>query len=78
MSNLDRRIERLEEKLGAKHKQRLIYITNLPSGPEDPCTVELFPGLWAFDAGGVPFTEEEIRNLRAEHNADYESSKARF
>jgi hypothetical protein len=32
----------------------------------------IFPGLWAFAAGGGPFTQEEIRKLREEHKAEYE------
>jgi hypothetical protein len=74
MINLDRRIERLEEKLGAKHEHRLIYITNLPSGPEGPCTVELFPGLWAIAWCDSPFNAEEICNLREKYKASQAQS----
>jgi hypothetical protein len=75
MNNLERRIERLEERLGVKQGPRYVLITNLnPDGEEDPYTRELFPGLWAIGYGG-PFTEDEIRNLREEHKAEYESRR---
>jgi hypothetical protein len=40
MNNLDRRIQRLEEKLGAKDEPRVIVVTiNLDNFPEDSYTV---------------------------------------
>lgn len=77
MNKFNRRIERLEEKLGVKQGPRDVLITNVDftDGQEDPYTVELFPGLWACAIGGGPFTEEEIRNRREENKADYESSE---
>jgi hypothetical protein len=77
MNKFNRRIERLEEKLGVKQGPHDILITNVDfwGGQEGPYTVELFRGLWAHAIGGGPFTEEEIRNLREENKADYESSE---
>jgi hypothetical protein len=72
MNNLERRIERLEEKLLAKHGPRLIYIhPNLGEGEEEtPYQVKVSSELWAYAMGGGPFTEEEIRQLREEYAKD--------
>jgi len=66
MSGLGRRIERLEAKFSANHEARVIVTTINPDNhPEDPFTLELFPGgPWAFAIRGGPFTGEEIRRLR--------------
>jgi hypothetical protein len=63
MNNLERRIERLEEKLGTKRGPREIILTNVDfsDGEEDP----LFPGVWSIVYGG-PLTSEEICKLREE------------
>jgi hypothetical protein len=69
MNNLERRIERLEEKLGVKPRPRDIIITNVNflDGDESPCEVEFLPGLYALAYGG-PLTSEEIQKLREEHS----------
>lgn len=68
MSNLNRRIERLEEKFDTKREPRVVIITNVDDFTEDAHTIELFPGgPWAIAARGGPFTGEEIRELREEH-----------
>lgn len=61
MNNLERRIERLEEKLGTKRGPRHIILTNVDfsDGEEDP----LFPGVWAM-VDGAPLTTEEVDKLR--------------
>ena len=61
MNNLERRIERLEEKLGTKRGPRHIILTNVDfsDGEEDP----LFPGVWAM-VYGAPLTTEEVDKLR--------------
>lgn len=75
---IKQKLERLEKEIAPKHEPRLWYITNVPpdeDGPsqgKDPWNVEIFPGLWAFAAGGAPFTTEEIRKLKEEHKAEYE------
>jgi hypothetical protein len=73
MNNLEKRIERLEEKLGMKPGPREIILTNVDfsGGQENPYTAQLFPRLWAIAQSGGPFTEEEIRNLRNKHKAEY-------
>ena len=72
MNNLERRIERLEEKLLAKHGPRLIYIhPNLGEGEEEtPYQVKVSSDLWAYAMGGGPFTEQEIYRLREEYSED--------
>jgi hypothetical protein len=69
MSNLGRRIERLEEKFSVGREPRVVIVTINPDNlPEDAYTVELFPGgPWAFAIRGGPFADEEIRQLREEH-----------
>ena len=69
MNNLERRIERLEERVGTKPASHEILITNVDfsDGHEDPYTVKLFSGLWAHAIGGGPFTSEEIHKLREEY-----------
>jgi hypothetical protein len=60
VNNLARRIERLEEKFGTNREPRVIVITINPDEvPEDPYSVNLYPGgPWAFAIRGGPFTEE--------------------
>lgn len=78
MNNLERRIDRLEESLGMKPEPRVRIITSvrpnlgppLPGTDKEtpcPCTVEILAGLWAYAVRGGPFTDEEIRELREEH-----------
>lgn len=55
MSNLDRRIKWLEQRMGAKQGQRLIYIVpNLEEGEgeETPYQVKISSVLWAYAFGG--------------------------
>jgi hypothetical protein len=68
MNNLERRIERLEEKLGTKRGPRHILVTNVNflEGEESPCEVEFLPGLYALAYGG-PLTTKEIDSLREKY-----------
>ena len=66
MSNLYRRIERLEQRMGVKPGPRLIYLTpNLEDADaeETPYQFRISSGVWASVFGG-PLTDEEIRKLR--------------
>ena len=69
MNNLERRIERLEAKFGVKHEPRVIVVTINPDDlPESDFAVDLrCGGLWAYAGRDGPFTEEEIRGLRAKY-----------
>ena len=70
--NLERRIERLEEKLGAKSEPRVLVITNVRFDHTDgqpPSLIQFVPEVWAFAVRGGPFTREEINQLRNEHAA---------
>ena len=71
MSNLNRRIERLEKRIGTRVGPQLIYLTpNLkPEGDdaeETPWSVKIRPGVWA-KAFGAPFTADQIDNFRKEY-----------
>jgi hypothetical protein len=72
MKNLERRIERLENELTAKHGPRSIYIhPNLGEEEEEtPYQVQVSSELWAYAMGGGPFTDEEIRQLREEYSEE--------
>jgi hypothetical protein len=69
MNGLDRRIERLEAKFGVKHEPRVIIVTINPNDlSESDFAVDLHCNdLWAYVGRGGPFTEEEIRGLRAKY-----------
>jgi hypothetical protein len=67
MTNVGRRIERLEEKLEAKSEPRVIIVTNIDNPGNNSCKSKLSGHLWAYAARGGPFTNEEIRELREEH-----------
>ena len=71
MSNLYRRIERLEERLGTKPEPRVMVNTNVApwNGAETPDCVRIAPHRWAIAVRGGPFTDEEIRKLREEYDA---------
>ena len=79
MSNIERRIERLEKKLGTKAESRIIVMTNVTplGGEETPDCVKIAPECWAISVWGGPFTEEEIRKLREEHKAEYEELRGK-
>jgi hypothetical protein len=68
-NSLSRRIEWLEAKFGTKQEARAIIVTINPNNlPEDDFHIDLrCGGLWAYAARGGPFTDEEIRGLRAEY-----------
>src|SRR5262249_30903456 len=69
MSNLNRRIERLEKRIGTRVGPQLIYITpNLQpdDSEETPWSVRVAPGVWA-KAFGAPFSSEDIERLRREY-----------
>ncbi len=71
MNTLERRVERLEQRMGAKREQRFIYIMPNLEEEEDqetPYCVKISADLWAHAIGGGPFTNEEIRRLRQEYN----------
>jgi len=71
MSNLNRRIERLEKRIGTRVGPQLIYLTpNLkPQGDdsETPWSIKVSPhGIWA-KAFGPSFTPEQIDYFRKEY-----------
>ena len=70
MSNLDRRIGRLEERLMPENEPRVIVRTNIRIGIESPYHLEIAPGHFAYVVRGAPFTPEEIAELKAEHSRD--------
>ncbi|HSF59790.1 MAG TPA: hypothetical protein VLD83_17075 [Candidatus Binatia bacterium] len=61
--------DRLEETFGENREPLVIVVTINPNNfSEDPYRFELLPdGLWAYAAGGDPFTVAEIDRLRNEH-----------
>lgn len=69
MSNLYRRIEQLEERLGAKAEPRVVVITNVTplGGEETPACVKFAPERWAIAIRGGPFTSDEVEELREEY-----------
>ena len=75
MSNLTRRVKRLEDEIGQSDEARLLIITNVApwNGQETPDCVRIAPDRWAIAVRGGPFTDEEIRKLREEHKADMRS-----
>lgn len=77
MTNLERRLERLEQTLTPRGEPRLIIVTINPNNfPESPYHVELPPGgLWAIAARGGPFTDEEICKLREEEERNHERNR---
>ena len=73
MTDLDRRIERLERRTGVKCGPRTIYITpNLESeDPEEtPYLVKLSTDLWA-NVYGEPLSDDGVRKLRQEYKQDH-------
>jgi hypothetical protein len=69
MTNLERRLERLEQTLTLSGEPRVIIVTINPDDlPEDPYMVQLSSVLWAIAARGGPFTAEEIKELREEES----------
>ena len=72
MKNLERRIERLENKLALRHCLRLIYVYPHPDeeDEETPYQIQLSSDLWAHATRGGPFTEEEIRQLREKYSEE--------
>jgi hypothetical protein len=69
MTHLDRRIERLEQRLDPTHGPQLIDITpNLEEdeAPDTSYSVKLTSSLWA-NAFGHAFSPEDIRQLRREY-----------
>jgi hypothetical protein len=67
MTNVGRRIERLEEKLEAKSEPRVIIVTNIDNPGNNSCKSKLSGHLWAYAARGGPFTDDEIRALKEEY-----------
>ena len=64
MTNLEKRIAALEERLGMRPGPRCILITNVGflDGHETPNEVEFLPGLYALAYGG-PLTDGQIQKL---------------
>ena len=70
MSNLDRRLSRLEAGLAAEDDEpRVVIVTINPNNlPEDHFRIDLNVwGLWAIAARGGPFTENEIGALKEKY-----------
>jgi hypothetical protein len=70
MTNLNRRLKQVEEKLGLKKERYVLVIRcadpikRLPEGQR--LGVEVSPGIYALAYGG-PLTSDEIEELRAEY-----------
>ena len=71
MNKLERRIERLEQRMGVKPGPRVIYfMPNLEEDGEDtPYHFRISAEVWA-SVFGEPLTDEEIRKLRREYNEE--------
>ena len=69
MSNLDRRIERLEDKVGIKPELRLLVKTNVAprSADETPHCVKIGHDRWAYALRGGQLTDDENRGLKQKH-----------
>ena len=69
MARFERRLDRLEQRMGVKPGPRVIYLMpNLEAeeGEETPYCVKLSSEEWAH-AFGAPLTEDDIRKLRVEY-----------
>ena len=72
MNTLERKVKRLEQRMGVKPGPRMIYLTpNLEDadGEETPYQFRISSGVWA-SVFGEPLTDEEIHKLREEHNEE--------
>lgn len=70
MNQLERRLERLEQRMGLKRERRFIYIMPNLEEEEDqetPYKVKISRDRWAHALAGGPFTAEEIRGLKEEY-----------
>ena len=66
INGLERRLERLEQQIGAKHGPRLIYLMpNLEEGVGDETlyNIKISSDVWAH-VFGAPLTDKEIRCLK--------------
>jgi hypothetical protein len=65
VSDLVRRLERLEERLTPRAEPRVVITTNVRfgGGEKDGHTVEIGGGRWAIAARGGPFSAQEIAAL---------------
>ncbi len=79
MSNLTRRVKRLEDGIGRNDETRILVMTNVTplGGEETPSCVKISPKCWAIAVRGGPFTEEEIRKFREEHKAEYKKLRGK-
>ena len=79
MSNLTRRVKKLEDEIGRSDDGRILVMTNVTpfGGQETPDCVKIALDRWAIAVWGGPFTEEEIRKLREEHKAEYEELRGK-
>src|SRR5262249_54369745 len=77
MKNLERRIEKLEERVAPKPGPRHILVTNVPPGKDGPggegggYTLTLFPGCYV-DVLCQPLTPLEVEELREKYRRDRE------
>jgi hypothetical protein len=70
MTALERRLERLEQRMEIKPGPRVIYLTpwlDADEPEESPYLVKLSADLWAHVCG-APLSEGEIRKLREQYN----------
>jgi hypothetical protein len=73
MNNLKKRLERLEERAAPKHGPRHVLVTNVCPDPDNECTLEILPGLFAYVLG-EPLTCHEVEELREKYRQE-ESQK---
>jgi hypothetical protein len=64
VKHFERRVARLEERLGVKRGPRWLIVTNVDC---EGCTHELFPGGPFLDVLGPPLTARELDDLREKY-----------
>jgi hypothetical protein len=71
MSRFEQRLTRIEQRMGMKSRQRMIYLTPNLEGDkakETPYAVKISSQVWAHVLGNSgPFTNEEIAKLREKY-----------
>jgi hypothetical protein len=71
MGRFEQRLTRIEQRMGMKSRQRIIYLTPNLQGDkasETPYAVKISSEVWAHVLGNSgPFTTEEVDKLREEY-----------
>jgi hypothetical protein len=66
MSNLNRRLDRLEQQAGVNRKRVTVLMPDFEDIPESPWHVKLNAGM-CVEAFYVPFTPEEIQQIKQQY-----------